>query len=139
MSLVPKKRKSSGSRRSRTTKTARVFGWGVVKGPRTMILAEYARKIADEKINPPVVVDPQALTQERGKTHGDWTKQSHLAQALKEIVRANWDRAMDASQREAIEMILVKISRISVGNPNEPDHWNDIMGYAKLGLSGHDS
>jgi hypothetical protein len=85
-------------------------------------------------------VDPAALTQERKKTHGDWAMQSRTANRLKELLRregsSNWDR-MTPSQQEALDMIATKISRILTGDPNEPDHWNDIAGYAHLGLTGH--
>ena len=75
------------------------------------------------------------LIQERGRTHGDWSKQAQLAQSLKNCVRLAQEpiRTMSKGQMEAIEMILVKVSRICQGNPNEPDHWDDIIGYAKLG------
>jgi hypothetical protein len=29
-------------------------------------------------------------------------------------------------------MILMKLARVIAGNPNEPDHWRDIAGYAEL-------
>ena len=72
---------------------------------------------------------------ERDKTHGNWTKQAQLAQSLKNCVRLAQEpiRTLSKGQMEAIEMILVKISRICHGNPNEPDHWTDIEGYARLG------
>jgi hypothetical protein len=34
-------------------------------------------------------------------------------------------------------MIAVKISRILTGDAGEPDHWDDIQGYAHLGKAGH--
>lgn len=33
---------------------------------------------------------------------------------------------------EALDMICHKIARILAGDPNEPDHWHDIAGYATL-------
>jgi hypothetical protein len=39
---------------------------------------------------------------------------------------------MTASQREALEMIAHKISRILAGDPHFADHWTDISGYARL-------
>ena len=35
-------------------------------------------------------------------------------------------------QRESLIVIAQKIARILNGNPNEPDHWHDIAGYATL-------
>lgn len=83
--------------------------------------------------------EPAALVRARRKTHGDWQVQAGLATGLKFLVRATegYD-ALTAMQKEAVEMILVKISRIVAGNADEPDHWRDIQGYAELGMKGHD-
>jgi hypothetical protein len=81
---------------------------------------------------------PEALTNERKSTHGDWVEQSATANALKGNMRGcpGWT-ALTASQKEALDMIATKMSRILTGNPNEPDHWDDIAGYAFLGKGGH--
>lgn len=79
-----------------------------------------------------------ALIAERHNTHGDWHEQSRLAQELKIAVTSRAVGKLKPHQLEAVEMILVKISRIVTGNPNEPDHWMDIQGYALLGKQGHD-
>lgn len=74
-----------------------------------------------------------AILAERGKTHGDFTDNARIMQALKEVARSgvNYQR-LTAVQREAIDMILHKIGRIVTGNPNVHDHWDDIAGYSKL-------
>ena len=79
-----------------------------------------------------VEVLDQILAQ-RGKTHGDFTDNAQVSQDLKQVVEAsvNWDK-LSAVQKEAIHMILHKISRIVSGNANEPDHYDDIAGYATL-------
>lgn len=74
---------------------------------------------------------------EHNRTHGCWSRQCLVARALKEIVEeAQNDRLyesrMTPGQREAIDMILTKISRIVCGNPHHPDHVLDIIGYARL-------
>ena len=74
---------------------------------------------------------PQELTSERGKTHGDWNRQAKVARQLKFIIREN-SEFLTAQQIEALEMIQVKTSRILCGDPSEPDHWDDIAGYATL-------
>lgn len=81
---------------------------------------------------------PEALTQERKKTHGDWKEQSALANTLKGDMRKvpGWAE-LSASEQEALDMIQTKVSRILSGDPREPDHWDDIAGYAHLGKSGH--
>jgi hypothetical protein len=75
----------------------------------------------------------EAILAERGKTHGDFTDNARVMQALKRIVHAEvgWDKLTDV-QREALHMILHKVGRIISGNPNTKDHWDDIAGYAKL-------
>lgn len=84
------------------------------------------------------MTSPSELTNERKSTHGDWMQQSQVANDLKKTVRVmgNWDN-LAACHQESIDMILTKISRIVSGNPSEPDHWDDIAGYAFLGKGGH--
>lgn len=73
------------------------------------------------------------ILNERQNTHGDFSDNAHYSQALKYVVvgTKNWE-AMTDTQREALDMILHKISRICAGNADEPDHWLDISGYATL-------
>jgi hypothetical protein len=82
--------------------------------------------------------DPVALTGERKKTHGDWKTQAFATNELKLTLRAapGWER-MASWQQEALDMICTKMGRITCGDPNEPDHWDDIAGYAHLGKGGH--
>lgn len=79
---------------------------------------------------------PDELIAERAKTHGNWDVQSQLAQHLKSLIRRpnQLGAEMPPGQREALELILVKISRIVCGDSYCRDHWEDIAGYAKLGL-----
>ena len=68
------------------------------------------------------------------KTHGDYKNTANISQALKGVMAAgkNWDMLKD-TQREALELIAMKISRILSGDQNFRDHWDDIEGYAELG------
>lgn len=70
---------------------------------------------------------------QRQTTHGEFTDNAEIMQELKDGIRARegWHR-LTPVQREALDMILHKIGRIVTGNPNEPDHWLDIAGYATL-------
>lgn len=83
--------------------------------------------------------DPEALTGERKAVHGDWHVQSMCANRLKYtadhygVTYAN----LPAFQKEAIDMILTKVSRILCGDHDHVDHWDDIAGYAYLGKGGH--
>lgn len=79
------------------------------------------------------ISDPARVTAERNSTHGDWGAQANLSHQLKETMRQgiNWSR-LSPAQAEALDMIQAKVSRILTGNPDEPDHWADIKGYAHL-------
>jgi len=77
--------------------------------------------------------DINIMLDEREKTHGSYAAQSTCSQYIKEAMRltAGWG-SLSAPHKEALEMIALKIARILYGNPNEPDHWHDITGYARL-------
>jgi hypothetical protein len=74
-----------------------------------------------------------ALLAERGKTHGDYTDHAAITQATKDLWRNHpgWAR-LNACQRETLEMNAHKVGRILAGDPNIPDHWDDIAGYSRL-------
>ncbi len=81
----------------------------------------------------------EVLVNERRETHGDWAVQAKCARDFKDLLD-KWDRnrTLTPSQREALDMIAVKMSRILTGNPGFADHWQDIAGYARLGEQGHE-
>ncbi len=72
---------------------------------------------------------------ERNSTHGSFADNGRIAQALKNIMRSgpNWNH-LDGVEREALDMICSKISRIVSGKLHFPDNWQDITGYATLAL-----
>ncbi|MAU40996.1 MAG: hypothetical protein CMF31_05170 [Kordiimonas sp.] len=74
------------------------------------------------------------ILNEREKTHGDFATQAMLSQRLKRVLLLGCERRADwePEQLESLEMIVHKIARILAGNPDEPDHWCDIAGYATL-------
>lgn len=74
---------------------------------------------------------PQIVIETRESSHGDYSKQAACARAIKDIIDHDAE-GLTPAQRESLDMIAVKISRILNGNPNEPDHWLDISGYATL-------
>lgn len=88
-----------------------------------------------------VIYQPMAETlAERGSRYGSLRAQGLLAQRLKETMRAHfkegkaqtaWDY-LTPSQREALDNIATKISRIINGDPAYLDNWHDIAGYATL-------
>lgn len=82
----------------------------------------------------------EALTNERKGTHGNWTDQAVTGVMLDEAVQDSTGyKNLAPYQRKAVDMILVKVSRIVSGDPGHEDHWDDIAGYAYLGKSGHKS
>ncbi len=78
---------------------------------------------------------PQALLNVRQSTHGDFRTNARLSQKLKEIYRSyeGWAH-LDDVEKEVLDMISLKISRILSGKSLERQHWEDIEGYAHLAL-----
>jgi len=70
---------------------------------------------------------------EREATHGDFSDVASVAQSLKFHMDCApyWGNLTD-DKKEALQMIALKVARIVCGNPNDPDHWKDIEGYARL-------
>lgn len=79
---------------------------------------------------------PAELLAQRLKTHGNWVDVARVANRLKIVLHQELDIRnveLGAARTEALGMILAKIARIVSGDPNHPDHWDDIAGYAMLG------
>lgn len=73
------------------------------------------------------------LINERGKTHGSFASNARVSQALKSALSSGSGFALlTAVQRESLDQICLKLSRIVSGNASFVDHWDDIAGYAKL-------
>lgn len=70
---------------------------------------------------------------EHEKLHGYFPKNAQIWQKLCFMLNDNATVLANDSQRLAISMIFLKLSRIMSGQVKERDHWNDIAGYAKLG------
>ena len=73
------------------------------------------------------------LLNERHKTHGSFADNARVAQHLRAFWREQptWASASE-QQREALDHIAGKISRILSGQAGFADHWDDIAGYARL-------
>jgi hypothetical protein len=76
---------------------------------------------------------PLDLLGERAKTHGSFQQTARIAQALKDVMRSspNWETASPV-RRECWEMIATKLARQLSGDPEHPDHQDDIDGYEAL-------
>ena len=70
------------------------------------------------------------ILEQRGRTHGNFAAVSKIAQTIKGTY-ATAD-GLSPEQRESLDMMATKISRIVAGDPNSIDHWLDIEGYARL-------
>ena len=70
---------------------------------------------------------------ERRKSHGNYVLGTAFTQCVMDrvMVTTNWD-ALEPFQKETVHMIVHKIQRILEGDPDNPEHWDDIAGYAKL-------
>lgn len=76
----------------------------------------------------------EPILAEREKTHGVFEHQGFFAHELKTTFRhASGYPRLRNDQKEALDMIATKISRLLHGDPKEKDTWKDIAGYAKLG------
>lgn len=70
---------------------------------------------------------------ERNARYGDFTEQAAIVQQIKRAMYAgrNWN-TLDDDQKECLEMVAHKISRILNGDPSYLDSWHDIIGYVTL-------
>ncbi len=77
----------------------------------------------------------QELLTERGTTHGDFHENALYAQQLRALWRASpkWSQ-IHPVQREALDNLATKLSRILSGQAECRQHWEDVEGYAHLAL-----
>jgi hypothetical protein len=97
------------------------------------ILSSYtgSNTILNEGAGNPIKIED--VLKQRQATHGAFAPKATTIQVLKNIMRGaeKW-RDLSFAQQESLDMIMTKVGRILHGNPNEPDHWLDIIGYTKL-------
>ena len=89
-------------------------------------LEQEIAELAAEPTRPPLLI-------ERQMTHGSFEDNANLSQELKSIFRSyhGWNH-LSAIEREAIDMICLKLSRVMSGKSMERQHWEDVRGYAAL-------
>jgi hypothetical protein len=70
---------------------------------------------------------------ERGARYGDYVEQCRISQNIKSAMAdsGNWDILLP-HQKDALEMMAVKVSRILNGDPMYSDNWHDCSCYFKL-------
>lgn len=73
------------------------------------------------------------LLNERQTTHGDFSQNAIYGQELRSLFRSSplWVN-MPPMQREALDNIATKFSRILSGQADFAGHWEDVEGYARL-------
>jgi hypothetical protein len=73
------------------------------------------------------------ILDERGSRYGDFSSNATTTQLIKQAINlGDTTDKLSFYQREALEMIAHKISRIVNGDANYIDSWIDIVGYAQL-------
>jgi len=79
------------------------------------------------------MVNINETLKDRGSSYGNYLGQAMIAMYMKDYFRThtNWNDMKD-DQKDCLDMIAVKISRILNGDPNVIDSWHDIAGYATL-------
>lgn len=77
--------------------------------------------------------DVDAILEQRGSRYGSFEEKAVFIQGMKKLMRytPNWD-ALSADTREALEMIVHKIGRVTHGDSEYSDNFMDIAGYARL-------
>lgn len=75
----------------------------------------------------------EQILAERQKTHGNFQTHAIICQGIKDALQAseNWFNLMPTT-KEALEMIAHKMARVTNGQEDFKDHWDDIAGYATL-------
>ena len=68
---------------------------------------------------------------ERHKNYGSFITGAKISQYLKQS-KYLYTSNLSVTQKESLDMIFSKISRILNGDANHIDSWHDICGYAKL-------
>ena len=75
------------------------------------------------------------LLQERALQYGTFVSLAKTAQEFKSVLYrelGSRNKRLADDQSEALDMIMTKIARIINGDPDNPDHYVDIAGYATL-------
>lgn len=79
----------------------------------------------------------ESILSERQNTYGEFIDNATISQLLKDVLKKapSYSR-LTPIQKESLEMMMSKVSRIVCGDPNYKDSWVDIAGFATLGGEG---
>jgi len=71
----------------------------------------------------------------RPSTHGDFKDNADVSQGIKRLIQgAPSYHLLSDTQKEVVDMVAHKLSRIAAGDPNTLDHWVDLAGYASIAV-----
>lgn len=78
--------------------------------------------------------DVELMLADRERKYGNFLRQAMITADIKHAMMRHiaWSEVLAPDQREALEMIAVKIARIVSGDANYADNWIDIAGYSTL-------
>lgn len=71
----------------------------------------------------------------RGETYGKFVDLARTTYAIRSVIEAELEarnKVLDPDMMYAIEMIVVKLSRVINGDARHADSWHDIAGYSQL-------
>ncbi len=99
-------------------------------------LDENIKDVVKDRFVPGGAVNTKALLTDRNSTHGSFEDNARVSQGLKEWMRGSpgWAKLTDV-EREAMDMIALKFSRVLSGKSLEKQHWEDVVGYGQLVLN----
>lgn len=73
------------------------------------------------------------LLDDRGSRYGNYMQVATVTEALWcNLAAALAGKEVAPDQADALRMICTKLARIVNGNPDYPDSWRDVAGYATL-------
>ena len=80
-----------------------------------------------------MVLKTEEVLSERGTRYGNYLDQTRISASIRDVYAMQDNYIdMECDQRDCLDMIAVKISRILNGDPDYADNWRDISGYATL-------
>ena len=118
--LGPRKPKKEGITRAQLAKE-------LEPGLNALFGLEYKKTVQEPSVN--------TLLQERALQYGTFVSLAKTAQEFKSVLYrelGSRNKRLADDQAEALDMIMTKIARIINGDPDNPDHYVDIAGYATL-------
>ncbi len=73
-----------------------------------------------------------ALLKARAATHGDFRRVAETSENIMDLLCPPGPVYHPRERVMALRQIALKLARIANGDPDFPDHWRDIAGYATL-------